>query len=298
VDGHCDLAESVFLAPLRLGVKLIVVCDQDSRKGPSSQRKSAKKTRMTRRRFYAPPLAFAPDGQTVSLSADEARHARGVLRLQPGDEVYVFDGAGKEFRCAVREFRRDGAVLDVLEEVEPARLASPLNLSLGIALLKGDNFDLVVQKATELGASRLVPVATSRADVRIRNGDEAKRKVTRWQRIALEAAKQCGRARLMEIEEPLGFKALIDRPAEEDELRLMFAERNGTSLGEVARSPLARTPKLFALVGPEGGWADEEIELARKAGWQIITLGGRTLRAETAAITIVTLLQHRFGDLS
>jgi 16S rRNA (uracil1498-N3)-methyltransferase len=252
---------------------------------------------MTRRRFYAPPIAFAPDGQTVSLSAGEARHARGVLRLQPGDEAYVFDGAGKEFRCTVREFARDGAVLDVLEVVEPARLESPLNLTLGVALLKGEKFDLVVQKATELGAARIVPVTTSRADVRIRDGDEAKRKVTRWQRIALEAAKQCGRARVMEIEEPVGFKAVIDRPAEEGELRLMFAERDGSSLAEVAGNPQSGSVKLFALIGPEGGWADEDIVLAREAGWQIVTLGGRTLRAETAAIAIVALLQYRFGDL-
>jgi 16S rRNA (uracil1498-N3)-methyltransferase len=250
-----------------------------------------------RRRFYAPPAAFAPDAQTVSLSPDEARHARGVLRLQPGDELYVFDGAGKEFRCAIREFDRDGATLDVVEDVEPVRPESPLDLTLAVALLKGEKFDLVVQKATELGASRIVPVATSRADVRIRNGDEAKRKVTRWQRIALEAAKQCGRARLMEIEEPLGFKALIDRPAEAGELRLMFVERNGTSLAEVAHNPPSGSAKVFALIGPEGGWADEEIELARKGGWQIVTLGGRTLRAETAAIAVVALLQHRYGDL-
>ncbi len=250
-----------------------------------------------RRRFYAPPIAFALDAQTVSLSADEARHARSVLRLHAGDEVYVFDGVGKEFRCAVREFHRDGAVLEVLEEVEPTRPESSLNLTLGIALLKGEKFDLVLQKAAELGASRIVPVATSRADVRIRNVDDAQRKVTRWQRIALEAAKQCGRAQLMEIEEPIEFKALLDRPAEAGRLRLIFAERNGTSLAEVARSPLS-APKVFALIGPEGGWADEEIELARKAGWQILTLGGRTLRAETAAIAIVALLQHRFGDLN
>ena len=252
---------------------------------------------MTRRRFYAPPVAFALDDQTVSLSADEARHARDVLRLQPGDEVYVFDGAGKEFRCAVREFVRDGALLDVIEEVDPARPESLLDLTLAIALLKGEKFDLVVQKATELGASRIVPVATSRSDVRIRNGDEAKRKVARWRRIALEAAKQCGRARLMEIEEPLGSNALIDRPAEAGELRLMFVERNGTSLAEAARNPPSGSAKVFALIGPEGGWADEEIELARKGGWQIVTLGGRTLRAETAAIAIVALLQHRWGDL-
>lgn len=253
---------------------------------------------MTRRRFYAPPIAFAPDAQTVSLSADEARHARDVLRLQPGDEIYVFDGAGKEFRCAVRDFSRDGAALGVLEEVDAARPESPLNLTLAIALLKGEKFDLVVQKATELGASRVVPVTTSRADVRIRNGEDVKRKVTRWQRIALEAAKQCGRAHLMEIEEPVEFKTLIDRPAPDGELRLMFAERNGSSLAETARNRPFDFSKVFALVGPEGGWADEEIALAREGGWQIVTLGGRTLRAETAAIAIVALLQHRFGDLA
>ncbi len=253
---------------------------------------------MTRRRFFAPPAAFAPKERTVSLSADEARHARDVLRLHRGDEVYVFDGAGKEFRCAVRELDRDGAALDVLEEVEPARPESPLNLTLGLALLKGEKFDLVVQKATELGAIRIVPVATSHADVRIRDGDEAKRKVTRWQRIALEAAKQCGRARLVEIEEPLLFKALIDRAAPDRGMRLMFAERNGKSLAEVARNSPSGSAKVFALIGPEGGWTDDEIELAREAGWQIVTLGGRTLRAETAVIAIVALLQHRFGDLA
>jgi 16S rRNA (uracil1498-N3)-methyltransferase len=253
---------------------------------------------MTRRRFYAPPNAFVPGGQTLSLGADEARHARGVLRLQPGDEVYVFDGAGREIRGTVREFARDGAVIEVLEEVEPARPESPLNLTLAIALLKGEKFDLVVQKATELGASRIVPVTTSRADVRLRDSEDVKRKVTRWHRIALEAAKQCGRARLMEIAEPVEFKDLVARPTEKGELRLMFAERNGTALADVAQSSPADFPKIFALVGSEGGWADEEIKLAREAGWQIVTLGGRTLRAETAAIAIVALLQHRFGDLA
>ncbi len=252
---------------------------------------------MTRRRFYAPPVAFALDAQTVALSADEARHARDVLRLHRGDEVYVFDGARKEFRCTVREFVRDGAVLDVLEEVESARPESPLSLTLGIALLKGEKFDLVVQKATELGASRIVPVASVRADVRIRTGDEAKRKVTRWQRIALEAAKQCGRAHLLEIEEPVEFKVLIERASSESELRLMFAERNGKSLADTTHDSQSGSQKVFALIGPEGGWADDEIDLAGERGWKIVTLGGRTLRAETAAVAIVAILQHRFGDL-
>src|SRR5438128_497875 len=236
---------------------------------------------MTHRRFYAPPAVFSPGKESLTLSAEETRHARDVLRLERGEEVYVLDGEGHEYRCAIAQLNRDSVKVDVLEQVEPAHPESLLDLTLGIALLKGEKFDLVVQKATELGATRIVPVATSRADVRIRNGDEAKRKVTRWQRIALEATKQCGRARLLEIQGLVGFKALIDRPAEEGELRLMFAERDGSSLAEVAHNPLSGSVKLFALVGPEGGWADEDIALAREAGWRIVTLGGRTLRAET-----------------
>src|SRR5438309_258730 len=122
---------------------------------------------MTRRRFYAPAAAFVVDNQTVVLGAEEARHARDVLRLQPGDEVHVFDGAGKEFRCAVREFDREGAVLNLLKEVSPARPESPLHLTLAIALLKGEKFDLVVQKAVELGVSRIIPLDTERADVHL-----------------------------------------------------------------------------------------------------------------------------------
>jgi 16S rRNA (uracil1498-N3)-methyltransferase len=252
---------------------------------------------MTRRRFYAPPAAFSSERLTVTLGAEETRHARDVLRLQQGDEVYVFDGEGKEFRCSVHDFARDGAILDSSQEVEPARADSPLKLTLALALLKGEKFDLVVQKATELGVSRLVPIETTRADVRFRNSEDAKRKVTRWQRIALEAAKQCGRARLMQIDEPGAFETLITRAEHVRELRLVFAEREGASFAEMTTEGQSGPTGIVALVGSEGGWTDDEIARTRAAGWTIVTLGGRTLRAETAAIVAATLLQHRFGDL-
>src|SRR6266567_5961691 len=104
---------------------------------------------MTRRRFYAPPTAFALDEKSATLSAEEARHARDVLRLQSGDEIFIFDGAGREFHCAIQTIDRDAADLSVITEVEPARPESSLDLTLAIALLKGEKFDLVIQKATE-----------------------------------------------------------------------------------------------------------------------------------------------------
>jgi 16S rRNA (uracil1498-N3)-methyltransferase len=251
---------------------------------------------MTRRRFYAPPQAFASDAKSVTLSAEETRHLRDVLRLKSGDEVYVFDGAGREFRGQIQSVKRDSTEVSVGDEVEPARPESPLNLTLAVALLKGEKFDLVVQKMTELGVVRVIPVITARADVKIRSDDDTDRKLIRWRRITLEASKQCGRARLMDIENPTAFHDFVERPGG-DELRLMFSERGGASLVAAGETDKQRD-SITALVGSEGGWTDEEIDQARDNDWKIVTLGGRILRAETAVIAVSALLQHRFGDLS
>lgn len=250
---------------------------------------------MTRRRFYAPPSAFAANLASVTLASDEARHLREVLRLKVGDQVYVFNGEGKEFHCRVEDSRRDTAKLEVIEEVDPARPESPLQLTLAVALLKGEKFDLVVQKATELGVSGVVPVVTKLADIRLRDESDAAKRVARWQRIALEASKQSGRAVVPRIVNPVSFATLL-READPESRRLMFSERNGQSLME-AEELLAKGLPLTALVGSEGGWTDDELAAAQQAGWTIVTLGGRTLRAETAAIAVVVLLQHLAGDL-
>ena len=254
---------------------------------------------MSRRRFYAPPSAFNTVARSVRLEAEEARHLRDVLRLKRGDEAFVFDGEGREYRCLVRECERNrDALLDISEEVEAACPESPLQLALCVALLKSEKFDLVVQKTTELGVDRIVPVLTKFADVRLKEGTEGIKRVLRWKRIALEAAKQSGRARVPEISQPIAFASLIESASSEDEEpRLIFSEREGRGLLETVSQWPERPTFLTALVGPEGGWADEEIKQASLHGWRAITLGGRTLRAETAAIAVAVLLEHFFGDL-
>ena len=250
---------------------------------------------MTRRRFYAPRIAFASDSNTITLSADEARHARDVLRLEQHDEVFVFDGEGREYRCVITDIASRSMTLTVAAEAQPATPESPLDLTLAVALLKGEKFDLVVQKATELGVTKLTPVITARADVRIREPQDAARKVERWQRIALEASKQCGRARLVHVRAPISldefFRSVIDV-----QLHVMFTERDGGSL-KAAIETKPDFKSVVALVGSEGGWTDNEIDEARAFDWKLVTLGGRTMRAETAAIVAATLLQHRVGDL-
>jgi 16S rRNA (uracil1498-N3)-methyltransferase len=250
---------------------------------------------MTRRRFYAPPEAFGSDLKSLALQAEEARHLRDVLRLRPGDRIHVFDGAGKEYECSIEESRKDTARLAVLAEVAPARPESPLQLTLAVALLKSDKFELVVQKATELGVARIVPVTTKLADIRLRDDSDANKRVVRWQRIALEASKQSGRAVVPGVTQPVSFVELVQATDAPGQRKLMFSEREGKPLLELKNILDAKI--ITALVGSEGGWTDEEIALARDQNWGVVTLGGRTLRAETAAIVSAALLQHLYGDL-
>jgi 16S rRNA (uracil1498-N3)-methyltransferase len=235
------------------------------------------------RRFYAAPGFLA--GNKVELGSDETRHLRDVLRLREGAAVRVFDGLGREFECSVAAIGKRSAELSVMREVEPSAPESPLGLTLAAAVLKGDRFDLVVQKAVELGVARLVPVAAARCDVR--TGDIAKR-AERWRKIALEAAKQCGRARLMEIAPAASPEAVLG-----DGSCVFFSEREGLPIASVQPGT-----GMTAVVGPEGGWEDSEIDAARRSGAAVITLGGRILRAETAAVAVTAILQSRFGDLN
>ena len=238
------------------------------------------------RRFYAPPEHFT--AENVTLDADETKHLRDVLRLRVDDKVKVFDGAGREFLAIIERIEKRSTILGIIEQCAPTAPVSPLDLTLAVAVLKGEKFDLVVQKAVELGVKKIIPLTTKRADVKLKG---SAKKLERWQRIALEAAKQSGRADLMQIAAPANFDSFIENNANEKGELILFAERGGESL--VTKN----ADKIIAVVGAEGGWEDAEIETARQNNWQIVTFGGRILRAETAAITVAAILQHRCGDL-
>jgi len=240
----------------------------------------------TMRRFYAPPDNFFANGIT-KLDADETRHLRDVLRLRVGDEVSVFDGTGREFHCAIQEIEKKNSNIRVLEQIDPASPESSFEITLAATILNGEKYDLIIQKAVELGVAAFVPLQTARSEVDLK---DAEKRLQRWRRIALEATKQSGRAKIMRIDDPVGFDALISSLNKDDVV--LFSERNGGDF-------LTLTPgkKITVLIGPKGGWADHELDAASSKGINIVTLGGRILRAETAAISITAILQHRFGDL-
>lgn len=243
------------------------------------------------RRFYALREQFTEN--KVRLSLDESKHLRDVLRLRAGDAVSVFDGDGSEFECSIIETGKNKhpAVLEVLRDASDASRESALDFTLAVALLKGEKFDLVIQKATELGVTRIVPLITRRADVKIKNPDDGAKKLERWRRIVLEAAKQSGRRKLPVVKTPVEFAEFVKTI---EGTAFFFSERDGESL---ANAITDKKNVITAIVGPEGGWEDAEIALARDSRANILTLGGRILRAETAAIAITALMQHLYGDL-
>lgn len=249
---------------------------------------------MQRHRFYAAPSSFTET--SVRLDADEANHLTRVLRLGSGARVFVFDGEGAEYECEVARVAKHEVDLNLLRRLDDV-VESPLRLTLAQALIKGDKFDLVIQKATELGVTRIVPLVTEHSDIKrdIRRAEERLgQRTQRWRRISLEALKQCGRRRLVEIREPAHFDEFCGSAARG--ACLIFSERGGESLAEVS-AKLRDVDQLCLCVAPEGGWSERELQMAASCGFTPVSLGSRILRTETAAIAAVSLAQHLFGDL-
>jgi 16S rRNA (uracil1498-N3)-methyltransferase len=222
--------------------------------------------------FYVDPVRV--EAADLTLVGDEHRHLVRVLRAAPGDRIAVVDGAGIAYDAVITAIsKRD--VRCRIEERHPRRNELPMPVTIAPALLKNPGrFDVIVEKATELGATRIVPLRTARVI-----GSAAK--TDRWSGIALAAMKQCGRCVLPAIEAPADFKEFL-RTAPPDTLRLIPHERAALPLS-AALSGYAGKGVLIC-IGPEGGFAEEEIALAAERGFTPVSLGARRLRAETAAV--------------
>jgi 16S rRNA (uracil1498-N3)-methyltransferase len=245
---------------------------------------------MQRHRFYAPQSNITE--LFVRLDADESHHLTRVLRVGQGARVFVFDGEGAEYECEVARVAKREVELNLLRRLDDV-VESPMRLTLAQALIKGDKFDWVIQKSTELGVTRIIPLVTEHNDIK-RVEERAEQRMQRWRRISLEALKQCGRRKLVEICEPSPFDDFCESAALE--ASLIFSERGGKSLREVS-AKLQGVDRLSLCVASEGGWSERELLKAESTGFIPVSLGSRILRTETAAIAVVALAQHLFGDL-
>lgn len=241
-------------------------------------------------RFYCPALARGHARVTLPPSA--AHHAARVLRLKVGDRVGLFDGRGGEALGAVAAVRRREVHVEVMEW-RAAAPAPALALTLAQALCAQEKMDWVVQKAVELGAVRIQPLAAQRSVVRLAP-ERAARRREHWEGVAVAACEQCGRNRLAEIGPVLSLRAWLGQagPPSPGEWRLLLAPE--------ASAPLARldppTDAVTVLVGPEGGFTEEEMRDAAGAGFQPVRLGPRVLRTETAAVAALSAIQALWGD--
>ncbi|HKY70446.1 MAG TPA: 16S rRNA (uracil(1498)-N(3))-methyltransferase [Nitrospira sp.] len=241
--------------------------------------------------FFVASEAIVPP--TVRITGPLLHHLRESLRLQPGETLSVTDDRGNRYRTEIAEVTSRELVGRILDTTSAPAKAVPA-IVLAQALIKGEKMDWVIQKATELGVERIAPVQATHSVVRLRV-ERVEHQRARWQRIALEAAQQSERWSVPVIDEPVTISELLTR-SKAATSKMVLAERSGsTSLRTVSLAGAGN--EVWLLIGPEGGWDDEELGQVLQHGYTAVTLGPRILRAETAAIAAVSILQSRLGEL-
>jgi 16S rRNA (uracil1498-N3)-methyltransferase len=242
-------------------------------------------------RIYLP---LPEPSEKIQIVGEKARYLSTVLRCKEGDILEIFDGNGKTYVTKVLSVTKREVIAGVTEIVQSAS-ESPLNIILIQGLLRGEKMDLVIQKTTELGVKEIIPVITGRSQLR------ETRKTSRWRKIAEDAARQSGRTSVPVIREVIPFPAFLSedsiyRSNFNDHRGLIFWEEGGTNLTEI-QATLKGCMSIMLAIGPEGGFAGEEVQNAEARGFLVASLGKRILRAETAAIIATALMQFTLGGL-
>ena len=242
-------------------------------------------------RFFLPRKNI--DDQRATVAGPELDHLRKVLRLGPGDPITFFDDAGWEHEAVIRSLSDQTAEIEIVRSFQAER-ESPLKLTLAVGLTKGEKMDFVVEKATELGVQAIIPFVSAYTVPKL-DQRKIEKRGERWRKIALAAAKQCGRTHLPEISVLSDFEDLVRQTT--SSLNLLFWEKETRQTLKQVYAADSAAPSILLVIGPEGGLSDEEAGLAQQHGFKPIGLGRRILRAETAAVTAASLVQFLWGDL-
>ena len=228
------------------------------------------------------------DGK-ITIIGDDAHHIARSLRMAEGDEAVVCDGEGKEYRCVLSKIRDEECICNIIEEISSS-VESPVSITLCMAYPKGDKLETVIQKAVELGAARIIPFESSRC-IKRPKAEKADKQTQRLARIAEEAAKQCGRAKIPEVTRPVSFGQMLDMANESDLVLLCYENEDEKSLKSALSTP--HVPGSIAvIVGSEGGFSPEEAKQAISAGAISVSLGKRILRCETAPAFVLSAISY------
>lgn len=244
-------------------------------------------------RFFVEPSQIR--GGRAVITGSDVSHISRVLRLGPGDAITLLDGCGGVFHAVIEKAGRSEVTCAVKERLETAG-GLPLKVTLVQGIPKGDKMDLIIQKGTELGVSRFIPLACERSVVRLDDQARAARRRERWQRVAVEAAKQCRRPYIPEVARPAGWQEILsDMPSCALALIPWEGEENVTLRDMMRENDLPA--EVYIFIGPEGGFAASEVALARAENVLPVSLGPRILRADTAALIVPAIVLYYWGDL-
>lgn len=240
-------------------------------------------------RFFADFDSIKDD--MIFIGGNDAHHISKVLRLKEDDEIIVCDKEGTDYHCSIKSLGKDAVEAWILKK-EVSSSEPPIEITLYQGVPKGDKLETVIQKCVELGGVKIVPVAMKRSVAVIKDKEKKKQ---RMQKIALEASKQCGRAKVPEVLEVLSFKEAIADAIENDLKILPYEAENKQKLKDILLEN-KNSAKIAIFIGPEGGFDEEEIKLAKDNGFKTVTLGPRIMRTETAPLACISAVMYELGD--
>lgn len=239
--------------------------------------------------FFVTPSQV--EGERIYIEGSDVNHMKNVLRMRPGEAVAISDGDNLKYRCVVEGYEEGRAVLAIQQRM-PVDTELPCRITLFQGLPKQDKMELIVQKAVELGASQVVPVATRRSVVKL-DEKKAAKKTQRWQQIAESAAKQAGRGYIPQVSSVLSYQEALEKAGELDVLLIPYELAEGMEEARKVVASIAQGQSVGIFIGPEGGFEKEEVDAAIHQGAKAITLGRRILRTETAGLAILSILMFR-----
>jgi 16S rRNA (uracil1498-N3)-methyltransferase len=243
-------------------------------------------------RFFVNSEAI--ENENIMISGEDFNHIKNVLRLRQGDSLVISDGNCTDYDVVIDRYASSYVVARIIGKNKNNN-ESEIDITLFQGVPKSDKMDMIIQKSVEMGVKRIIPVLTERTVVKINNEKDSRNKVTRWQRIAQEASKQCNRGILPTVENPIAFYEAVTKFKRADMSLIPYEKECGNKLKPILKSNNAKT--ISIMIGPEGGFSAGEVGLAAENGFLPVTLGPRILRTETAGLLALSIIMYELGDI-